>query len=49
MTKEELWNDLRETLSLWTQGQGTERPEDECLDGIALVLELMLRAEERRA
>ena len=47
MNKAQLYDDLKETLTLWVQGLGTERPNDECLDGIALVLVLMLRAEER--
>ena len=47
MDKQYLWDQLKEQLALWNQGLGTERPEDECLDGIAFVLELMLRAEER--
>ena len=47
MDKARLYDDLKATLELWVQGQGTERPTDECLDGIALVLELMMRAEDR--
>jgi hypothetical protein len=47
MDKSRLYDDLKETLTLWVQGLGTERPEEECMDGIALVLELMMRAEER--
>ena len=47
MNKAQLYDDLKETLTLWVQGLGTERPEEECMDGIALVLELMMRAEER--
>jgi len=47
MNKAQLYDDLKETLTLWVQGLGTERPEEECMDGIVLVLELMLRAEER--
>jgi hypothetical protein len=47
MPKDRLYDDLRETLELWVNGNGTEKPGEECMPGIALVLELMKRAEER--
>jgi hypothetical protein len=48
MDKKALWNDLKNTLGLLVEGNGGwERPDEFRMAGVELVLELMLRAEEK--